>query len=73
MDLKGYHDRHGDLVSAGRGSIEGGIWAGRMSVEPLPDDVIEGMPGDWLERQLGEETARQASKFFFYFFFLSCI
>lgn len=60
MDLKGYHDRHSDLLSAGRGSIEGGIWGGRMSVEPLPDDVIEGMPGDWLERQLGEETARQA-------------
>eukprot|EP00903_Cladosiphon_okamuranus_P019677 g18084.t2 len=59
MDLKGYHDRHGDLVSAGRGSIEGGIWGGRMSVEPLPDGVIEGMPADWLERQLGEETARQ--------------
>lgn len=62
MDLKSYHDRHGDLVSAERASIEGGgIWAGRMSVEPLPDDVIEGMPADWLERQLGEETARKAS------------
>eukprot|EP00752_Nemacystus_decipiens_P017760 g15923.t1 len=59
MELKGYHDRHGDLVSAGRASVEGGIWGGRMSVEPLPDDVIEGMPADWLERQLGEETARQ--------------
>lgn len=64
MDLKGYQDRHGDLVSAARGSIEGGIWGGRMSVEPLPDEVIEGMPAGWLERQFGEETARQASNCF---------
>ncbi|CAM9271979.1 unnamed protein product [Scytosiphon promiscuus] len=60
MDLKGYQDRHGDLVSAGRGAAEeGGIWGGRMSVEPLPAEVIEGMPADWLERQFGDEMARQ--------------
>ncbi|CBJ31570.1 conserved unknown protein [Ectocarpus siliculosus] len=60
MELKDYQDRHGDLVSAERGSIEGGgIWGGRMSVDPLAEEVIEGMPADWLERQFGEENARQ--------------
>lgn len=60
MELKDYQDRHGDLVSAERGSMEGGgIWGGRMSVDPLAEEVIEGMPADWLERQFGEENARQ--------------
>lgn len=72
MDLKGYQDRHGDLVSAERGSNDaGGIWGERTSMEPLADEVIEGMPAGWLERQFGEETARQAS-FFFFFLSLRC-
>lgn len=62
MDLKAYHDRHGDLVSAERASNEGeGVWARGMSFDTLPDEVIEGMPAGWLERHFGEETARQAS------------
>ncbi|CAM9162496.1 unnamed protein product [Ectocarpus sp. 4 AP-2014] len=60
MELKDYQDRHGDLVSAEKGSIEGGgIWGGRTCVDPLAEEVIEGMPADWLERQFGEENARQ--------------
>lgn len=30
-----------------------------MDPEPLPEEVIEGMPAGWLEKYLGEETARQ--------------
>lgn len=57
MELKDYHDRHGDLVSATTGG-EDSIWGG--ADDPLPDEVIEGMPADWLQRQFGKETARQA-------------
>lgn len=56
--MKKYHDKHGDLVSAGRG-IDGGVWGGEMDPEPLPEEVIEGMPAGWLKKYLGEETARQ--------------
>lgn len=57
MELRAYHDRHGDLVSAGRG-VEGGQWETDEPVD-LPSEMYEGMPADWLERQLGNGTARQ--------------
>lgn len=63
VDLKEYHDRHGDLLSAGRANDEEDIWGGGgEDASTLPEEVIEGMPADWLQRQLGDETARQASR-----------
>lgn len=62
VDLRGYHDRHRDLVSAGRtsGDADGdGIWGAGGESEALAEEVIEGMPADWLQKRLGEETTRQ--------------
>ena len=56
--IKQYHDKHMDLVSAGR-DIDGGVWGGGMDPNPLPAEIIKGMPADWLKRHLGEETSRQ--------------
>lgn len=49
-------------MSAGRG-IDGGVWGGEMDPEPLPEEVIEGMPAGWLKKYLGEETARQVRSY----------
>lgn len=58
VELREYHDRHGDLVSAGR-TVDTGDWDREAAVLPVTGEAIEGMPLDWLQRRLGDETARQ--------------
>ena len=52
-------------MAAGRASSDAngdGIWGAGGESEALAEEVIEGMPADWLQKRLGAETTRQVRR-----------